>query len=203
MLRPKHKICRRLGIRICGSPKCPMVRKPYPPGIHGPRQRRVVVSEYGRKLRLKQILRYWYNLREKQLKRYVKEALASSRKQDAQTALIKRLEMRLDNVVYRAGFAVSRYQARQLVSHRHITVNGRRVNIPSMTIRVGDEIGVHEGSLSKGVFADLPLRLKNHIPPSWMELDKENFKVKITREPTLEDAQPPVELSAIFEYYAR
>ncbi len=202
-LRPKHKICRRLGVRICGSQNCPLLKKPYPPGVHGPRQRRKSMSEFGRKLLTKQILRYWYNLKERQFKRYVKEALASSRKEDAQTALVRRLEKRLDNVVYRAGFAVSRYQARQLISHRHIMLNGRRVNIPSIQVRVGDTVSIHKDSLKKGVFLDLPLRLKNYTPPSWLELDKERFEVKITREPELEDAQPPVELSTIFEFYSR
>jgi small subunit ribosomal protein S4 len=205
----KCRICRRLGVKLflrgekCLSPKCPMVKRPYPPGLPGKR-RKSPPSEYKKELIEKQKLRYWYGLSERQLKKYVKEALEKRGKvEDVSTLLIQNLEKRLDNVVYRLGFAVSRDQARQLVSHKFFLVNGRPVNIPSFSLKVGDTISLKPQKLKKAIFKDLKERLKKHQVPSWLSLDPEKFEGKVISEPKVEEVVPPVEVSAVFEFYSR
>lgn len=211
MTEPKCKICRRLGIKLflkgekCLSPKCPMVRRPYPPGQKGKR-RTGGLSEYGRELREKQKLRRWYNIREKQFKNYVMEVLTknSPRKRNLEEELIRKLEKRLDNVIFRAGIAVSRGQARQMVSHGHFTVNGKSVDIPSFEVRKGDIIELKENSKNKKIFQESLQRLKDYEPPSWISVDKKNLAIEIKGEPSLEEAAPPVEsISKIFEFYSK
>ena len=206
--QPKCKICRRLGTKLflkgekCLSPKCPMVKRPYPPGFQ--RKKRKVVSEYGKQLEEKQKLKNWYNLKEYQFKRYVKEVLEKRGKvEDAQDLLIKKLEKRLDNVVFRLGFASSRSQARQLITHGHFLVNKKKVNIPSYQVKIGDKIEIKASSKKKVVFQNLPLTLKKYQPPSWLKLDVKSLKGEVIAEPSLEEAMPPAEVSAIFEYYSR
>jgi len=211
----KCKICRRLGKKLflkgekCLSPKCPIVLKPYPPGGKGKR-RLSGLSEYGRELREKQRLRHWYNLSESQFRNYVKEVLeeahhkrGSSKTIDAAEILIERLERRLDNVVYRLGFASSRIQARQLVSHGHFLVNGKPVNIPSYQVRKGDKIEIRPNSKNKTVFKDIVSKLKKYQPPSWLKLDLKTLSGEVVGIPTLEEAAPPAEISAIFEFYSK
>ncbi len=207
------KICRRLGVKLflkgdkCLSPKCPMVRKAYPPGIRGKRRVRAL-SEYGKELREKQKLKNWYNLKERQFQKYVKETLKKrktgrSQTEDAGTLLIKTLESRLDNVVFRLGFASSRQQARQLISHRHLLVNDKIINAPSFLVKKGDTIKIRPDSAKKNIFQNLPLTLKKHQPPAWLKLNVEKLEGKVTGSPILEEAAPPVEISSIFEYYSR
>jgi small subunit ribosomal protein S4 len=204
----KCKICRRLGVKLflkgekCLSPKCPMVKKPYPPGQK--RKRRVrALSEYGKELREKQKLKNWYNLKEGQFRKYVEKALGLRKKEDSATLLIKTLESRLDNVVFRLGFSPSRTQARQLISHRHFLVNSRLINIPSYQVKKGDKISIKPSSRKKNIFQNLLTSLKKHKTSSWLELSPEKLEGKVIGEPTLEEAVPPVEISAIFEYYSR
>lgn len=209
MINSKCKICRRLGTKLflkgehCFSQKCPMVRKPYSPGKKG--KRRVgALSEYGKELREKQKLKKWYNLREKQFRKYVNEALGHRGKvEDAASLLIKTLESRLDNVIFRLGIASSRAQARQLVSHSHFLVNGRAVNIPSHHLKKGDIIKIKPKSLKKTTFQNLSTRLKKQKIPSWLALSTENLEGKVIGEPSLEEVASPVEISAIFEFYSR
>jgi len=210
----KCKICRRAGKKLflkgekCLTQKCPMVTmvtKPYPPGIRGKR-RRGGLSEYGRELMEKQKLKHWYNLQEGQFKKYVKEVLEESRKKggDATQALIKRLESRLDNVVFRLGFADSRAQARQLVAHGHFLLNGKPVNIPSIELRKGDVVQVKPSSQKKTIFKNkVLLKLKKHQPPSWLKLDVSKMKGEVIGVPSLEEASPPAEISSIFEFYSK
>lgn len=211
MKKTKCKICRRLGVKLflkgekCLSPKCPMVKRPYPPGQKRKRKP-TPISEYGREMREKQRLKKWYNLREKQFKKYVKEILKlrGKVKEDLGEVLIKKLEKRLDNVIYRAGFATSRAQARQLISHSHFLVNGKSVKSPSFEVKKGDEIEVKKGSRNKVFFKNTILKIKEYQPPSWISLDKENLKIKIIGEPSLLEAAPPVEsISKIFEFYSK
>ena len=209
MQNSKCKICRRLGVKLflkgekCLSPKCPMVRKPYPPGQKGKRRVRAL-SEYGKELREKQKLKNWYNLKERQFRKYVKEALEKRAKvEDASTLLIKSLESRLDNVIFRLGITPSRSQARQLISHGHFLVNGKIVNIPSYLVKKGDKIAIKESSGKKIIFQSLPVLLKKYKTPSWLELNVEKLEGKVTGKPSLEEAAPPVEISAVFEYYSR
>lgn len=214
MVKPSCKICRRLGTKLflkgdkCSSPKCPILRRPYPPGKK--RRRRVNLSEYNKELREKQKLRNWYNLREAQFKNYVKEILKTrggsgkgTAKEDAPTLLIQRLESRLDNIVFRMGFAESRPQARQLISHGHFLVNGKKVSIPSYRIKKGDKVGISESSRKKGIFKNLSALLKKKQIPSWLSVNIQKLEGEVKSLPTLEEVAPPVEISMIFEYYSR
>jgi small subunit ribosomal protein S4 len=205
----KCKICRRLGEKLflkgekCLTTKCPMVRKPYPPGQKGKRRRRGL-SEYGKELREKQKLKNWYNLRERQFRNYVKDILSKRGKvEDAGAQLIQTLERRLDNVVFRLGFTASRKQARQLVSHRHILVNKKIVNIPSFLIKKGDKIKIKPASAKKEIFKHLSTTLKKQTLPGWLNLDIDKLEGEVKALPTIEEAAPPVEVSAIFEFYSR
>jgi len=187
----------------CLSPKCPMIKKPYPPGQRRKRRTKAL-SEYGKELREKQKLKNWYNLREGQFRNYVKAALRERHKvDDAEALLIKLLESRLDNVVFRLGFAASRNAARAMVSHRHFLVNNKVVNIPSYSIKKGDRISLDAKSLKKNILHNLTLTLKKQNPPSWLGLDAEKLEGKVIKEPVLEEALPPAEISSIFEFYSR
>src|SRR3989344_4145887 len=193
MTNSKHKMCRRLGIKLCTSVKCPIVKR-----------RTRALSEYGKELREKQKLRTWYNLQEKQFKKYAKDILSlKQRKEDAATLFIRKLENRLDNVVFRLGFASSRRQARQLISNGHIKVNGKIIDIASFEARKGDIVEVDQKSKSKNIFKDVLIVLKKHQPPSWLKLDAEAFKGEVMGQASLEEAAPPAEISLIFEFYSK
>lgn len=174
------------------------------PGQKGKRRPRAL-SEYGKQLQEKQKLKSLYNLREAQLRKNVKEVFDSRGKTDKDIShmLIKALEERLDNVVFRLGLAISRPQARQLVSHGHFLVNGKSTNIPSQRVRKGDIIKLKPKKSGKKIFQNIAAILKKHNVPSWLSLDIENLEAKVVGQPTLEEAAPPVEIPVIFEYYSR
>ncbi len=205
---PREKIERRIGEKIAlkgersRSPKSAMVKKPYPPGVHGRAFARKA-SEYGLQLKAKQKIRAMYRLMEKQFKNTIKKALES--KQEPYIAIVAMLEGRLDNVVFRTGLAQSRDQARQLVAHGHILVNDRRVTIPSYQTRAGDSIKVREGSRQSPYFSTLLGQwLKNYEPPQWLEVDKNALVMTVKGKPTLEESGLRVEdLQSIIEYYSR
>lgn len=162
------------------------------------------LSEYGRQLQEKQELRRQYNLRERQFSKYVKTALARAKGGDSSPEILMReLETRLDNIVYRMGLAETRNQSRQMVSHKHFTVNGRPSNIPSQQLRVGDIVKVHPSSIGIGLFKNIQAKLKKYEAPKWLELDKEKLEAKIVSIPNLIDASPNIELSLVFEFYSR
>ena len=208
---PKEKIVRRLGERLylkgerSLSPKSAIVKKPYPPGIHGNKKGRrpKKVSEYGQQLNSKQKIRNTYRMLEKQFKNNIKSALAS--KKDLSEAIMNKLEYRLDNVVYRLGIAQSRDQARQLVNHGHILVNGKKVSIPSYEVKIGDEIKIREGSKKSPFFSTLaPQWLAKYETPAWMEIDKTQMIGKVKGHPTLDESGlNPNDLQAIIEFYSR
>ena len=203
MQQAKCKISRRLGTNL--FPKCEKVfaRRPYPPGLKKKKPSRQL-SEYGKEVREKQKLKYLYNLREKQFGNYVKKILAvRGGTADAAQSLIQLLELRLDNAIFRLGFASTRQQARQMVSHGHFLVNDTRTTTPSYHLRKGDVVSLRSQSKNKTLFKDLGSRLKGFQPPAWLELDKANFTAKVTGDPSLVEATPPVEMSAIFEFYSR
>ena len=209
MKNNKCKICRRLGQKLflkgdkCLSPKCPMITKPYPPGMKAKRRRRMI-SEYGKELREKQKLRAWYNLEEKQFRKYVKEVLGKQGKvEDTSALLLEKLESRLDNVIFRMGFACSRNQAHQIIGHNHFLVNKKMVNIPSFQAKKGDKISLNSGSGKKVIFHNLSAILKKHESPSWIKVNVEKLEGEIIGTPSLEEALPPAEISAIFEFYSR
>lgn len=180
-----------------------MVRRPYAPGIHGQgqaRSSRSSGSDFGRQLREKQALRAMYGLRERQLKKYFQESL---RKQGVTAQiLLDRLEARLDNVVFRLGYGASRSHARQLVGHGLFMVNGRRVDIPSYQVSVGDVIAIKETKRAKPVFLGLQERLANKNLPAWLErVDLHTAKVQ--QPPSLPPHEMPVDTQAIVEFYSR
>ena len=203
------KTCRRLGQKLflkgdrCFSPKCALVRRASAPG---PQKKRKggAPSEYKKSLQEKQNLKKWYGLSEKQFKRYVKETLAKMGKVDDVSAeLIRKLEKRLDNVIFRLGFAKSRVQARQLVSHRYFLINGKTVNIPSYQVQKEDVVSLKENKKAKGVFKELANELKRKEIPLWLSMNKEKLEAKTIGEPNLEEVKPPAEISLIFEFYSR
>jgi len=210
MEQSKCKICRRSQVKLflkgekCLSPRCPMIKRPYPPGQKRKKRGSASLSEYGKELREKQKIKNWYNLSETQFRKYVKEALENRGKTgDVSNLLIQKLEKRLDNIIFRLGFSPSHSQARQLVSHGHFLVNGKSVNIPSFNVKIGDKISVKDSSKSRVIFKNLPLLIKKYNAPIWVELDKEKLEGSVKKEPTSEDIQLPAEISTIFGYYSR
>lgn len=201
---PKCRLCRREGAKLflrgdrCFSPKCPLARRPTLPGQRGRFRRRMTL--YALRLREKQKLKKIYGVREEQFRRYVE--WAKEFKGVTGEALLRFLERRLDNVVYRAGFAVSRAQARQLVGHGHFLVNGRRTNIPSYLAEEGDLIEVSPQSKDK-LRAMLKDNADRHPVPSWLMQDLEGLRVQVLAEPNLEELEHAVETSLIVEYYSR
>jgi|SRR3989338_570925 len=168
------------------------------------KKRQKPASEYKKSLTEKQALKALYGLSEKQCKRYVKEALEKmGRVENISDELIKGLEKRLDNVIFRLGFAKSRPHARQLVSHAYFLVNGKPVNIPSFRVKKGDVILIKETKKKKLVFENLSTLLKKMEAPQWLNLNKDKVEAKVTGEPTLAEVNPPVEISLIFEFYSR
>lgn len=207
MIIPKEKISRRLGENLflkgerSFSQKSAVVRKPYPPGMHGPKGRRRPISEFGRQLKGKQKIRFMYGLRENQLKRYVRESMKE--KGEMGENLLRKLEMRFDNVIYRLGFAISRSISRQFASHGHFILNGRKVNIPSAKIKVGDVIKIRPASENKKMFSDLKTALKKYKTPSWLSLDKDKLEGKVVSRPEKDEIGFSGDLSVIVEYYSR
>ncbi|MBI2451279.1 MAG: 30S ribosomal protein S4 [Parcubacteria group bacterium] len=207
MKKPKEKISRRIGENLflkgerSFSQKSAMIRKPYPPGQHGQKRKRGAVSEFGRQLVEKQKLKFMYGLRDRQFKRYIKESTAA--KGETGDNLLRKLEMRLDNVIYRLGFAFSRSIARQLVGHGHFTLNGKRVTLPSQEVKIGNLIKIRPASETKQMFSDIKTVLKKYKTPSWLSLDKDKLEGKIIGRPEKEEIGFSGNLSAIVEYYSR
>lgn len=192
-------MCRRVGQALCGSPKCPALKRPYPPGQHGNRPRRRT-SEYGRQILEKQKLKFIYGVHERQLRRY----LDLARKASGSTGerLLQILESRLDNVVYRLGFAATLPAARQLVSHGHVEVNGRKVDIPSYIVEVGDVVSIREKSRNLDpVVQSVESRAGN--VPDYLRLDAEARQGELLRVPSKEEIPIPVDDSLVIEFYAR
>ena len=185
-------------------------RAPLPgerPSVGGPEKRggrQRSSSEYKKSLVEKQALRELYGLSEKQFKRYVKNALLKMQKvQNVSDELIKTLETRLDNVVFRAGLVKTRRQGRQIVSHAFFTVNGKAINTPSFAVKTGDVVAVKESKKKKPFFMGIAPELKKALHPSWIDFDAEKMEVKVKGNPTIAEANPPVEISLIFEFYSR
>lgn len=197
---PKTKISRRFGVPIFGPSKA-LERKNYGPGMHGPRGSRRKQSEYALALAEKQKLRYQYGLLERQFRRYFQTAL--TKRGVTGEILLQLLETRLDNVVFRLGFANSRDAARQLVSHGHVTVNGRKVDVSSCNVKAGDIIAVKDKPPSRRLAAKY-LELTQIAPvPDWLTLNKEQFSGQVARIPTRDEIQPIVNEQLIVELYSR
>lgn len=207
---PVCKLCRREGQKLflkgerCLTPKCAVERRPYPPGQHGhdSQYRRGRASDYNLQLREKQKVRRIYGIMEAQFRRYYAAALRRPGMTGANLLCI--LESRLDNVVYRLGFADSRAHARQLVQHGHFTVNGRRTTIPSMLLRAGDEVRVREGSRKRPFFQGIREVLANRPPlPEWLGLDINTLTGRVVRAPERADIDLPVNEQLVVEFYSR
>jgi len=197
---PKSKKSRRYGVPLFGPAK-ELEHKNYPPGMHGPKGSRRKQSDYAVALAEKQKLRYQYGLLERQFRRFFQTAL---RKQGVTGEnLLQRLESRLDNVVFRSGLANSRDGARQMVSHGHVTVNGRKVNIPSYEVRPGDQVAIKEQPRSKRL-AQRNIELTQiHPVPDWIAVEKEQCTAKFVRIPSRDEIQPIVNEQLIVELYSR
>jgi small subunit ribosomal protein S4 len=203
------KACRRYGAKLflkgdrCFSAKCAFTKRPYAPG---PKSKRRLgqLSEYGKELMEKQKLKNWYNLTEKQFGNYVRKVLNKRGKvENTAEELIVKLESRFDNVVFRLGFALSRPQAQQLVSHGLLTVNGKHIDTPSHEMKIGDVITPRPQKIKKTLFQNLQNTLKKYKAPSWLQIDAEKIEGKIVGKPTIEESAPPAEVSSIFEFYSR
>ena len=204
-IEPDCRQCRREGCKLflkgerCASKKCAMERRPVIPGQHGNSKRRVTFSEYGTQLREKQKVKRMYGILENQFRMYYEKA---KRMEGATGAVMLTLiERRLDNVVYRMGIAVSRKQARQMVNHGLITVNGRRVDIPSYQVKAGDVIAIKENKQDNVAFKEL--RSSKIVMPKWLEFDSNTLSGKIVALPSREDIDSDIKEQLIVEMYSR
>ncbi|MGI6345323.1 MAG: 30S ribosomal protein S4 [Bacillota bacterium] len=203
---PVCRLCRREGTKLflkgarCYSDKCSVARRTYPPGQHGQGRRRQM-SNYGQQLREKQKARRIYGVLERQFRRYY--AQAARAKGVTGERLLQLLELRLDNVVYRLGFAENRAQARQLVNHGHFEVNGRKVDIPSYLVKENDAIAVRERSRNRTYFKDLLAVLADRQTPEWLTRNNDTLSGSVVRLPQRDDIEIPVEEQLIVERYSR
>jgi small subunit ribosomal protein S4 len=200
------RLCRREGLKLflkgdrCYSEKCAFERRGYAPGDHGQAHKKQA-SDYGVQLREKQKLKRLYGLLEKQFRGYFEKA--DQQKGITGTNLLVRLERRMDNMIFRMGFATSRVEARQLITHNHFLVNGKSVNIPSYLLKAGDEVGVKENSRKITRIVEAVETVARRGVPSWLELDKENFKASIKMLPAREDLTMPVQEQLVVELYSK
>lgn len=211
MTRVLEKTERRLGEKLflkgerCTSPKCAMIRRAYPPGAHGKSKgrsrRRGSGSEFGLLMREKQKVRFLYGLDDKDIERY--NIKASTKAGIYSANFLGLLETRLDNAVFRLGFAESRRIARQLVGHGHVLVNNRVVDIPSYQVKKGDVVSLKEKSLASPIFSELEPRLKKHEAPKWLMVDKVKKTGTVSRLPDADDAGITMDIAKIKEFYSR
>ncbi|MFH1866808.1 MAG: 30S ribosomal protein S4 [Patescibacteria group bacterium] len=199
-LGPKHRMCRRLGEKVCSSDKCPITRRNYPPGVHGVKGRGKLTT-YGKQLLEKQKARYTYGLLERQFEGYYNKAMRSREATDL--VIMQLLESRLDNVVYRLGLAKTRAAARQLVSHNHIKVNGRKVNIPSYQVKPGQVVSVDPSSLKLPYFVQQAKTWGKQQVSEWLAVDSNELKGQILAVPTKEQMPQNIDMSLIVEYYSK
>ncbi|MCL4399892.1 30S ribosomal protein S4 [Patescibacteria group bacterium] len=200
MKNVKEKKERSLGIKLflkaerCNSPKCATVRKPYRAGMHGQKRRRAI-SDYGRQLQEKQKVMLIYGLNNRQMLGLFKDSSPAK--------IYSVLEKRLDRVVYYLGFAPSPRVGRQMVSHGHIMVNGRKVTIPSFSVKIGDKISIRPESKSSKLFEGAGERIKQVDIPSWLKIDPEKMIGECVALPSVEGVQLPFDLSLVGEFYSR
>jgi small subunit ribosomal protein S4 len=206
---PVCKLCRREGEKLflkgqrCFTPKCAFERRGFPPGDHGrdTQFRRRRLSDYSRQLREKQKTRRIYGVTERQFRRFYSDALR--RRGLTGENLLQTLERRLDNAVYRLGFAHNRAHARLLVTHGHFNVNGRRTDVPSMLVRPGDVVEVRAGSRSRTYFKELPEVAEGRTPPKWLDRDLKGLSGRVTQNPERRDIDASLNEQLIIEFYSR
>lgn len=202
MARIKEKKERALGAKLflkaerCNSHKCVMVRRPYRPGQHGQKRKMGRMSDFGKQLQEKQKIQITYNLTNKQMRKIFRKHAGDP------SQIVSTLEKRLDRVVYLLGFAASSRVGRQIVSHGHIMVNGKKMAAPSYQVEKGDEITIRPQSKDKSIFNDLEEKLKKYEVPEWLELNKKELKGKCVDTPP-EDAILPFDVNLVGEFYNR
>jgi small subunit ribosomal protein S4 len=180
-----------------------MIKRPFAPGQKA-KKRKSALSDFGKEMREKQRMRKFYGISESQFKKYVKQVTeARSGDENVADELIQKIESRLDNIIFRLGWTRSRAHASQLVTHGHFAVNGRKVDIPSFFVSVGDVISVRPASRNKDTIKDMDERMKKHSMPGWLAYDKEKMEGKFAKKPMFGDIQLPAEIAAIFEHYSR
>ncbi len=203
---PVCRLCRREGMKLflkgakCFSDKCPIEKRNFAPGQHG-KDRKAKIVGYGLQLREKQKTKRIYFTQEGQFRNYFEKAARS--KGVTGELLLQQLERRLDNVVYRMGLGSSRRQARQLVRHGHVAVNGRKVNIPSYEVSVGEEIAIRQGSLKLAILEQAKEFASHQNAPTWLEIDRDNYKGRVLSLPKREDINQPVNEQLIVELYSK
>jgi len=206
-LDPKCKQCRREGIKLflkgekCFTSKCPMLKRDFPPGMHGLSAKRKRISSYGKQLREKQKAKRLYQLLEKQFNNYYKQATRMPG--DVSESLLQLLEKRLDNAVYRLGFASSRTTSRQLINHGHILVNGKKVTIPSYQVKVGEMITIKESCLKKPFWQNQTEKLGKSQIPCWLSFDISKKTGTIVSLPKKDEIAEPFDVTLIIEFYSR
>jgi small subunit ribosomal protein S4 len=206
LLNSKCKKCRREGVKLflkgerCLSPKCPILKRNYPPGVHGPKGRKRT-TEYGTQLREKQKAKRIYGINERQFRNYYRKAI--SKKGDTGQILQQLLQMRFDNVIYLLRLARSRVQARQMVGHGLFLVNGKKVNIPSYQLKTKDEITIKPEKEKAKIFADLEKRLEKEELPAWLHLDSKTQKARILNQPTGDELDKTFNPRLIVEFYSK
>jgi small subunit ribosomal protein S4 len=196
---PKCRKCRRYGVSICGTAKCAIIRRPNPPGPRSMRRRKI--SDRGQQLIEKQKVRFAYGLMESQFRHYYERA--TQRPGVTGELLMQSLEMRLDNVVYRMGFGSTRAQARQLVRHGLVAVNGRKLDVPSANVKVGTEIAFSERGKRSEYATNLKLEIGSRQVPGWLELNREDLVAKVVAAPGPGDYEGIFNPNAVVEYYSR
>ncbi|OGF28496.1 30S ribosomal protein S4 [Candidatus Falkowbacteria bacterium RIFOXYB2_FULL_34_18] len=205
-LSPKCKLCRRAGEKLilkgerCKTTKCAMVKRNYPPGFHGPKNRKRL-SDYGMQLNEKQKAKRQYNMLEKQFKLTFDKAKKSSG--NLGENFLQLLETRFDNVVYRLGIASSRPQARQMIGHGLFTINGKKVNIPSYIVKTGDIVEIKNNKKNAKIFSNLAERLKKQEIPGWLNFDFSKLAAKVLMQPEMKSFKPNFNVQIIVEYYSR
>ncbi len=201
LIGPKYKICKRLGSSVfekCQTQKFQLAEARAPRKVSRGRGRG---SDFGAQLLEKQKARFTYGLTESQFSRYAEEAM--SHKGSSAAGLLGRLESRLDNVVYRAGFTKTRRAARQLVSHGHVMLNGRRTMVPSAQVRVGDSVSIRQESRGSALFANRAEAMAEAKVPAWMVLEDGGFAAKVAKEPGVEEGSAPFNAATVIQFYSR
>ena len=198
---PKHKVCRRAGVKLCSAAKCPVTRRNMPPGVHGPKGYQKLTA-YGAQMMEKQKAKNVYGLNERQFANLVGKARQKTG--DTGEHLLNMLELRLDNVAYRLGLASTRPQARQIVTHGHLLVDGKKLTIPSAALKIGQTVSIKEKGKQSVYFKEMTEKIKSFTPPAWLALNPAIPEGKITSMPaSLKEMKPLFDLKVVVEYYGR
>lgn len=195
---PICRLCRREGMKLCDKHKCATLKRNFPPGMHG-QKRQGKQSDYAKQLREKQKTRRIFGVSEKQLQKYYAKAVSS--KEESGSELLRQLERRLDNIVFRCGFASSRRQARQMVSHGLFRLNGKRINVPSAQLEEGDNLEVRPRTKTSPLFAEFSK--KKLQTPKWLKVDSATLTGQVTGKPEKDDLESSVAPHMIIEFYSR